>query len=76
MNRSRFMMACALHEDTGGGERLVFGEKEQRILFDRFTELEHFMEALRTDIPSLAMSPLDALAFLVVRAEKERDPGR
>ena len=75
MNRSRFMMACALHGDAGGGERLVLDEKEQRILFDRVTELEHFMEALQTDIPGLGMSLPDAIAFLV-RVEKERDPGR
>ena len=75
MNRSRFMMACALHGDAGGGERLVLGEKEQRILFDRVTELGCFMEALQTDIPGLGMSLPDAIAFLV-RVEKERDPGR
>ena len=73
MNRSRFMMACALHGDAGGGERLVLGEKEQRILFDRVAELEHFMEAHRTDIPGLGMSLPDAIAFLV-RVEKEGTP--
>ena len=74
MNRSRFMMACALHGDAGGGERLVLDEKEQRILFDRVTEQGRFVEALH-DIPDLGMSLPDAIAFLV-RVEKERDPGR
>ena len=71
MNRSRFLVACALHEDAGGGEKLVLDEEEQRTLLWQVTSLYTFAVALDTELPDTGMKPLQALEFLVRAAKRE-----
>ncbi len=71
MNRSRFLVACALHEDAGGGEKLVLNEEEQHSLLDRVTSFHTFAVALGRELPDIGMTPLEALSFLVRAAKRE-----
>ena len=75
MSFSRFMVACALHggdEDDGEeGPRLVLGEDEQRLLYERVALLDRCNEALLARLPGTEMSALGALAFLVREAGGE-----
>ena len=73
MNRSRFLVACALHEDAGGGEKLVLDEEQQHTLLEQVTSLHTFAVALDTELPDIGMTPLQALEFLA-RAAKREEP--
>ncbi len=73
MNRSRFLVACALHEDAGGGEKLVLDEEEQRTLLEQVTSLHTFAATLERGLSDIGMTPLQALEFLV-RAAKREEP--
>ncbi|MCE2521519.1 MAG: hypothetical protein J4G15_17305 [Alphaproteobacteria bacterium] len=73
MNRSRFLVSCALHEDAGGGEKLVLNEEEQYRLLDRVTSFHTFAATLDRGLPDIGMTPLQALEFLV-RAAKREEP--
>ena len=74
MNRSRFLVACALHEDAGRGEKLVLDEEEQRTLQRQVTSIHAFANALGTELPDIGMTPLQALEFLA-RTAKQEEPG-
>ena len=73
MNRSRFMVACALHEDAGESAGPGFDPEERQRFQERLERLEGLLEALDGTIPDLGMSAMEALAFLV-RAEQAREP--
>ncbi len=73
MNRSRFMVACALHEDAGETAGPGFDAGERQQLQARLERLEGFMETFGGAIPDLGMTAMEALAFLV-RVEKAREP--
>ena len=74
MNRSRFMMACALHGDAGGRRETGPRREGTTDPVRPCHEQGRFVEALH-DIPGLGMSLPEAIAFLV-RVEKQRDPER
>ncbi len=72
MNRSPFLVACALHEDAGGGEKLVLDAEEQHTLLEQVAPFHAFAVALDTELPDIGMTPLEALEFLVRAAKRER----
>ena len=72
MNRSRFLVACALHEDAGGGEKLVLDEEQQHTLLERVTSFHSFAVTLERGLTGIDMTPLEALEFLVRAAKSEK----
>ena len=72
MNRSRFMVACALHDDAGETSGPGLDATERQQLQTRLERLEGFMEALGGAIPNLGMTAMEAVEFLV-RAEEARE---
>ena len=73
MTRSRFMVACALHEDAGETASPGLDAEERQQFQARLERLEGLLEALDGAIPDLGMTATEALAFLV-RAEQAREP--
>ena len=48
---SRFVVACALKDDTGGEPGIVLSEEEQRRLYDRVAELDRLRRLLLEALP-------------------------
>ena len=73
MTRSRFMVACALHEDAGETASPCLDAEERQQLQARLERVEGLLEALGGTIPDLGMTAMEALEFLV-RAEQAMEP--
>ena len=75
---SRFLVACALHEDAGGPPReeprLVLSEEEQRTLHERVARMDAVHRALHEALPGTDLSLFGAIAF-IQRALWERPSG-
>ncbi len=75
---SRFLVACALHEDAGGAPReeprLVLSEEEQRTLHERVARMDAVHRALHEALPGTDLSLFGAIAF-IQRALRERPSG-
>ena len=61
---SRFVVACALKEDTEKEPGLVLSEEEQRLLYDRVERLDTVRRGLMDALPGTGVSLFGALAAM------------
>ena len=68
MSVSGYLVACALHEDSGAPRRdeprLVLSEEQQRTLYRRVEEMDRVRHALSESIPGSKLSLIGAITFM------------